>query len=374
MQMIMAGALFLAAFLAAGQVADSPYGRVTGRVIEQGSNNPIANARVNMFSMARPPANVFQTFEATTDADGKFVLENVPPGEYRLQASKAGYAMQMLDTRPPIVDVSAGQTSRSISLPLVRGGAIAGRVVNAAGEPEAEVQVAALGRIPNAPPTAPLIMSGRPAQTNDLGEYRIYGLPPGEYYVQVNPRPEMGLFNVASQRPTVSVPTYYPGTRTTDVAQKVVVAAGETVRDVDVQVIASPAYQVSGIVVDESGAPVPGAAVSMMPDRSPSSRAPIVFGPPSTALAAPDGTFTLTNLSSGTYRLSAALPVRGGPFAGGGVGAVSFSSSAAFGGAGPGGATTWTLNAPNGISISSDSEAVTVGDANVEGLKLVVRR
>jgi hypothetical protein len=182
------------------------------------------------------------------------------------------------------------------------------------------------------------------------------------------------LFNVSAPRPTVSVPTYYPGTRTPDAAQKVVVAAGETVRDVDVQVIASPAYQVSGIVVDESGAPVPGAAVSVMPDRSPASRAPIVFGPPSTALAAADGTFTLTNLSSGRYRLSAGLPVTGGPFAGGGIGAVSFSSSASFSGATSGGATTWMLNAPNGISFSSDSETVTVADANVEGLKLVVRR
>src|SRR5262245_36740276 len=170
----MVGALFLAALLMAAQASDSAYGRVTGQVIEQGSNSPIANARVNVFSMARQPANVFRTFETTTDADGKFVLENVPLGEYTVQASKAGYAMPTSGTRPPVIDVSAGQGSQNIAVMLVRGGAIAGRVVNAAGEPEAEGEVAALGGMPIGWASGPQVMMRRSAYTEDHCDYLMH--------------------------------------------------------------------------------------------------------------------------------------------------------------------------------------------------------
>jgi len=359
------------ALLAAGQVTDSPYGRVVGQVSEQGSNRPVANARVNVFSMARPPANLMRSFDTTTDADGRFALERVPPGEYRVEASKAGYALQTPGAGPPIIDVSAGRTSDQISLTLTRGGAIAGRVVNAAGEPEPEVSVMAYARIPNGPPAAPLVINGRPAQTDDLGDYRIYGLAPGEYYIQVSPRPVGGLFNVSPPHASVTVPTYYPEGRTFDEAQRVAVTAGETTRDVDIRLITAPAFQISGTVLDESGSPVTGAAVSVMIDRNPSRGVPFAFGPPTSTLTNADGSFTLTNLPPGIYRVSAGFPMTGGPFLGaGGFGVVAATGSATT----SAGFTTWTATTPpNGFGANT-TEQVTIADANVDGIKLVVRR
>jgi len=60
--------------------ADQVNGRLTGQVVAQGQNTPIANARVSVFSMARPTLGPPQMFETTTDSEGRFVVENVPPG------------------------------------------------------------------------------------------------------------------------------------------------------------------------------------------------------------------------------------------------------------------------------------------------------
>jgi hypothetical protein len=223
-----------------------------------------------------------------------------------------------------------------------------------------------------------LVPAGQGAQTNDLGEYRLYGLAPGEYYVQASPRPAMGMFNVASPRTTIVVPTYYPGGRGTDSAQMITVAAGETIRDVDIHLITAPAFQLSGTVVDESGAPVGGAMITVMPERSPMGGMPMMFGPPSMSRSNADGTFAVANLPSGVYTVGAGFPITdgGGNFGvvrGGGINTV------ATGAIGAGSITTWTSAGGPGVPFtytrdSNEQTRVTIGDANVEGFRLVVRR
>jgi hypothetical protein len=357
--------LLLAAVLALSQ-SPAPYGRVIGQVVEQGQNTPIAGARINMLPAGRPATLPPPIFETTSDAEGRFALESVPPGEYRLQASKPGYAMPAPDVPPQTVDVAAGQTRSDVLIALLRGGAIAGRVLDASGEPQAEVQVMAVRRLQNGPPMP--VPIGRSAQTDDLGMYRLYGLPPGQYYVEVSPRAQFGLFNVTSPRSSITVPTYYPAARTVDTAQAIAVAAGETIKDVDIRVIETVAYQISGSVVDESGAPVAGAAVSVEPDRNPASGTPIMFGPPFNVRTNADGTFAVPNLAPGTYHVSAGVPITRGPDSGGGIGAVSTSGAGGFTNF-----TAWTVN-PNGISFSGGEfrQQITITNANVEGVRLTL--
>src|SRR5262245_14122081 len=122
-------AVVVAALLAVAQASAPTPGRLMGQVVEQGGGTPIANARVSVFLMARPQAGPPQTFEATTDADGRFTLDSVVPGAYRVQASKPGYAMQMFDGPQLIVEVLPGQTREGVLVPLLRGAAIAGHVI-----------------------------------------------------------------------------------------------------------------------------------------------------------------------------------------------------------------------------------------------------
>ena len=78
---------------------------------------------------------------------------------------------------------------------MPRGSVIAGRVVDEFGEPVADAIGLRCGR---RGPTAGAGWSdaGRMAQTNDIGQFRIYGLPPGDYYVSAacrNMEPMMDL-------------------------------------------------------------------------------------------------------------------------------------------------------------------------------------
>ena len=222
-------ATILAALLAVAQAADQSLGRLAGQVVEQGGRTPIANARVTVFSMARPQAGPPQIFEATTDAEGRFTLDNVLPGAYRVQASKPGYAMQTFDTQQLIVEVLPGQTREGVSVSLSRGGAIAGHVIDSAGEPDAEVQVMAMRRMPGGPGGAGMFVPAGPgAQTNDLGEYRLYGLAPGEYqYRRVLDRRWECSMCRHHARPSWCQPIIRV-VAVPDSAQQISVAAGET--------------------------------------------------------------------------------------------------------------------------------------------------
>ena len=71
-----------------------------------------------------------------------------------------------------------------------------------------------------------MIPAASAAQTNDLGEFRLFGLAPGEVYVQATSRPDFG--RSASPRPTVPLATYFPGTADVVGAMPITLAAGQT--------------------------------------------------------------------------------------------------------------------------------------------------
>src|SRR5262249_3684151 len=123
---------------------------------------------------------------------------------------------------------------------------------------------------------------------------------------------------------------YYPAARAIDAAQAITVTAGETVKDADIRVIETPAFQITGIVIDEAGAPVAGAAVSVMPDRNPANGTAFMFAPPSNVTTNADGTFSVPNLSSGIYVVSAGVPMTGVPAGFGGIGGAHLSGARAF--------------------------------------------
>ena len=70
---------------------------------------------------------------------------------------------------------------------MPRGSVISGRVLDEFGEPVADAMVNAMRSAWTAG-RRKLQPTGRSAQTNDLGQYRIYGLPPGDYYVSATLR------------------------------------------------------------------------------------------------------------------------------------------------------------------------------------------
>ena len=164
---------------------------------------------------------------AFTDAQGRYEFKDLPAGRFNLSVSKSGFVtMQYGQARPfepgrPI-DLADAQTMDKVDLALPRGSAVSGRVLDEFGEPVADANVTAM-RMQYSGGRRRLMQSGRNSTSNDLGQSRLFGLPPGEYYVSVTVRTfdsmimdMMGMSGaggpVGSNNNSGYAASYYPGT------------------------------------------------------------------------------------------------------------------------------------------------------------------
>ncbi|MCU5785831.1 von Willebrand factor type A domain-containing protein [Alcanivorax marinus] len=76
--------------LALGALPPQDLTRLTGRLVDAQTGQPLADGRVSLSGG--------DTREARTGADGVFVFENLPTGQYRIEADKAGYGTLVLNT------------------------------------------------------------------------------------------------------------------------------------------------------------------------------------------------------------------------------------------------------------------------------------
>jgi Carboxypeptidase regulatory-like domain len=358
-------------------------GRIAGRIVADGANTPIAGARIVLMPSLPPgPAGpdgpgrmMWRPLQTQTDDDGRFVFDKVEPGKYRLDVQKTGFAPVGEPGNAATADVSAGKTT-NVALALQKGGVIVGKVLDAQGEPLADVRMMAMRRMnrPAGMPAqagsgvflVPAPNSGQ-QQTNDLGEYRIAGLAPGEYYVAAMPNGGMpfgGPATVPTSTGKANTTTYYPGTIDQAAAQPIKVAAGETIYNIVLNLQSTPGFRITGRVVDENGAAVAGAMVMLM-----SSRPAGFMGPPGHATAGDDGRFTFVDVPSGMYRVNASIPIQMNGARGGAVGSGAIASG--------GSVMTWT-SAGRGRGAAaggSDQPAeVTVSGEDVADVRVVVRR
>jgi len=343
---------------------DTP-GRITGRVLIRGENVPVGDARVTLMPMRREPPKPGTFFDpppqAVTAADGTFTFDRVAPGQYHLNAQKSELA-QGPGAAPPsaLLTVGPGQ-SVATDVFLDRGGAIAGRILDASGEPIVDAQVMAMRRMPIPPAMAgrgnslqnrPLLPAGRSAQSNDLGEFRLFGLMPGEYYVAAGGRMMPSMQTVSPPPKTALATTYFPGVTDAEAAQTVSVAAGQTTNGIEIRLALQPAFQVSGVVVGDDGNPIEGAMVNL------NANMPGPMGPHAMSRTDAGGRFALGGVPAGTYRVYATRPMV----------ASGISTSMRFSSSG-GGIVTST--SPGGSS-SSEVVNVTVTDDNVGGVRIVL--
>jgi protocatechuate 3,4-dioxygenase beta subunit len=349
-------------------------GRIAGRVMLEGANTPVAGARVMLLPAARPTGPMGMPPQTLTDQDGRFVFAKVAPGGYRMQVEKTGFAPLLELGRVPNAQVSAGQTIE-IVVHLQKGAVIAGKILDSSGEPATDARVMAMRRFSGGPPGAAAARllsapgAGMNPQTNDLGEFRIAGLAPGEYIVAVMPggrSPFGGPGVTPAANGMAATTTYYPGTTDQAAAQAIKVAAGETADNVVFSLQSVPSFRISGRVVDENGAAVAGAMVMLTADP----RTGAFMGPTGHTRTGDDGRFTIAEVPSGTYRVSASVPIMmngsNGAVRGGVVGGVS------SGGANTSWSSGVVLSGANG-GVGQPTEVV-INGANVTGVRVVVRR
>src|SRR5262249_33176513 len=124
---------------------------------------------------------------AMTDGEGRYEFKDLPAGRFSLSATKAGFVtVQYGQTRPfesgKPIDLAEGQLLDKADFSMPRGSAISGRLGDEFGDPVADAVVSAM-RSAWSGGRRRLQTTGRTATTNDLGQFRIYGLSPGDYYV-----------------------------------------------------------------------------------------------------------------------------------------------------------------------------------------------
>ena len=165
-----------------------------------------------------------------TDEQGQFELKELPAGRYTLTAMKSGYVALSYGQRRPVetprpLVLGDKLVLEKIDFHLPRGGVVTGRVLDEFGEPVSEVMVQ-VSRFRYLGGQRRLLNAGRSNQTDDLGQFRVYGLPPGEYYISAGLMPGMmnqGISGISTGYAT----TYYPGTPSLSEAQRITVGVGQ---------------------------------------------------------------------------------------------------------------------------------------------------
>jgi protocatechuate 3,4-dioxygenase beta subunit len=240
---------------------------IQGIVVKAGTNEPLAKAVVELHTDQDNPALDGPTLDrATTDDDGRFAFSVVRPGRYRILVARRGYYLRS----PGRINVASGQATPEVRLAMNATGAISGRVFDANGQPLGNVQVQAMKATYPAGRRALTLF--QTTVTNDLGEYRLFWLPPGRYFVSAgdsparNPAafapvyafnlsfssdpavPDLGL--IERQRGESGAPTYFGGTLDEDAATGIDLRAAAEFKGADIMVLPTRAYHVRGTIVD----------------------------------------------------------------------------------------------------------------------------
>lgn len=322
-------------------VTPPPQGAVTGVVIDGATAGVVAGAAVHLTG-----GNANGTYSARqiTDEKGRFAFVEVPLGEvYTLSASKpgylnGGYGRDAAPTDPlRLIQIKHDEWLSNVRVTIWKPGSISGSVRDETGEPVVGVYVRALARVRIQGRDE--VAAGLMTVTDDRGEYRLPGLSPGRYVIQVpsvqatipagtthrmSPSPAdidgavdiddttrlvIGRYPLppprAAGKPMAYPPAFHPAAASVADATVVELKYGDDRPGIDVRLTPAPAVRVTGLV------DAPPEALQFLTLRLlPAGLENLGQGAEvATAFVGTDGRFTFLNVPAGTYTIDAPLRI-----------------------------------------------------------------
>ncbi len=254
-----------------------------------------------------------ETYGAMTRPDGRFSIADLKPGIYVLIAQHNGY-VQLPGKEPGgrTITLKPGEVVPDVTVELTQHAVIIGHVLDEFGDPVQYVQVSVESGGNSWRKSRPEV-----ARTDDRGQFRI-PLPPGKYYVQAladplrHPAMMGGVPEIRTDGavPPVYGATFYPSAATSDKATPIELVAGQTVSGIDIHLAPKRSVTIrgtaTGMPTNTFGAP---AYIMLRTVNSGAEGHGSISQP---AFSQPDGTFTITGLTSGKYRLTARFEIADG--------------------------------------------------------------
>jgi hypothetical protein len=276
---------------------------IAGTVVREPDSHPLKKALVQIVAENQKEGG---NYTASTDADGHFHIDNVVPARYRIYVEKTGYVevnRRGLKSEVNIFTVQAGQPLEDLQFQMLATAVISGRVTDEDGDPMSGVNVVVQRKKPG--------KSGRETAlneaTNDLGEYRLAGLFPGQYWIVAIPPPDIRDYEQQNQkaRPDANaseaqpdtryLTTYYPGTYDAMQASSVTLKAGDEM-PINLTLVPGRAYRIRGTIGGVTAAQKP--AVELLSKAGDAYRA-------NANEIGPDGQFEVRGVAPGSYVLRA---------------------------------------------------------------------
>ncbi len=225
---------------------------------------PLKKATVvmNRTDFVPSPNTLPPSYTTTTDASGIYAMKRIEPGKYRITVTRNGYVTATYGARGPgrpgtTLTLNRAQSVKDIDFKLTPHGVVTGRIVDEDGEPVPNTMVQLL-RTQYLQGRKQLTVANT-ATTNDLGEYRVFGLAPGKYFLSATARSAAAMASMAEDRSANAgteedfVPTYYPGTTDSATAAPIDVAPGAQVNGIGLTLSKARTVHVRGRVVNNAG-------------------------------------------------------------------------------------------------------------------------
>ena len=281
---------------------------VSGTVVKAADGGPLKGATVRLII----PGDREHSIAVKTNVEGKFELKNLPSGRYKMYVSRNGYVQAEYGQRSPndpggVLTLTPGMNKNELLFRLIASAVILGRIFDEDGEPVPNANVGAI-REAYREGKRTLVTQGM-AQTNDLGEYRLFGLKPGHYYVSAV---EPNWNRVSGDRQFTGensqtgeqgrVKTYYPGTTEVAKASMITVKAGDEIPSADITLRQVFVYHVRGRVHGPGMQKVPSGIGLMLTPRT--GRYEWDQGSWK-QIHREDGSFEFTDVPPGNYEISA---------------------------------------------------------------------